>query len=36
MWMSDPMPVMIRIITAASGSSRSVSGSWKSPELIQV
>src|ERR1035437_854929 len=34
--MSDPIPVTTRIITAESGSSRSVKVTAKSPELIQV
>ena len=36
MWMSDPMPVMTRIITAESTSTRSVMSSVKSPAWIQV
>src|SRR5918995_1104761 len=36
MWMSEPMPVMTRIITADSGSSRNARSTKKSPELIQV
>ena len=34
--MSDPMPVMTRIISAESGSSRNVRSSRKSPDLIHV
>ena len=36
MWISEPIPVMTRIMTAASGSSRSANGTVNSPELIQV
>ena len=36
MWMSEPMPVMTRIITAASGSSRNARLIEKSPDVIQV
>ena len=36
MWISEPMPVMTRIITADSGSSRNARSSVKSPEAIQV
>src|SRR5437763_9669452 len=34
-WISDPMPVTTRIITAASGSRYSVNGALKSPDVIQ-
>src|SRR5215831_13838240 len=34
MWMSDPIPVTTRIITADSGSRRSVNDALKSPEVI--
>ena len=36
MWISEPMPVTTRIITADSGSSRSVKPALKSPDVIQV
>src|SRR4051794_40699157 len=36
MWISEPMPVMTRIITADNGSRRSVKSALKSPEVIQV
>ena len=36
MWISEPMPVMTRIITDDSGSSRSVNAAVKSPDVIQV
>src|SRR4051812_49406441 len=36
MWISDPMPVMTRIITDASGSRRSVNPAVKSPDAIHV
>ena len=34
--MSEPMPVMTRIITADSASSRNARSSEKSPDVIQV
>src|SRR5262245_44173927 len=36
MWMSEPMPVTTRIITADSGSSRNARLTTKSPDAIQV
>jgi len=36
MWISEPMPVMTRIISVDSGSSRSVTGTVKSPDVIHV
>src|SRR5258706_6383117 len=36
MWISEPMPVITRIITDDSGSSRSVKAAVKSPDVIQV
>src|SRR6478672_11248103 len=36
MWINDPMPVMTRIISADSGSTRRAKGIWRSPEAIQV
>src|SRR5581483_5815027 len=36
MWISDPIPVTTRIITADSGSSRSVKPTLKSPDVIHV
>src|SRR5262249_55416760 len=35
-WMSDPIPVTTRIITADSGSSRNASATEKSPEVSHV
>src|SRR5262245_65974327 len=35
-WMSVPMPVTTRIITADSGSSRNASGTEKVPDVNQV
>src|SRR3954452_1167503 len=36
MWISEPMPVITRIITDDSGSRRSVNAAVKSPDEIQV
>jgi hypothetical protein len=36
MWMSEPMPVMTRIITAASGSTRKERPIVRSSDWIQV
>src|SRR6476660_3521869 len=36
MWMSDPIPVTTRIMTADSGSSRSVKPTFKSPDVIHA
>jgi hypothetical protein len=36
MWISEPMPVMTRIITADSGSSLNDAEMSRSPEEIQV
>ncbi len=33
MWISEPMPVITRIISVASGSSRSANGTDRSPEV---
>jgi CheY-like chemotaxis protein len=36
LWINEPMPVTTRIISAESGSSRSVKLAWKDPDEIQL